>query len=93
MIERRWTTYWVHVKGAEVWSQEEARYRDDHGSEWTGGCQAWKLPGESVAALVDYFTQWKFLEGTAGSDELVIEVNGPTEPIVPLLEFPTERRH
>ena len=46
-----------------------------------------------MAALVDYFTPWKFLEGTAGSDELVIEVNGPTEPIVPLLEFPTERRH
>ena len=74
-------------------SQEEARYGDDHGSVWTDGCQAWKLPGESGSALVDYFTLWKFLEGTAHSGEFVIGVNGPTEPIVPLLEFPTERRH
>lgn len=57
-------------------ARKEARCRVDRGSEWTGGCQAWKLREDQGSFGGPFYTVG-VLGGDSRFGRLVTEVDGP----------------
>ena len=93
LIERSWTMSWVtcrRSRGLEPGRSKVWRWP----WQWLG-CSSWpgNTSGRISTSFGGLFYIGRVLGRTACSGEPVIAVNGSTDPIVPLLEFPMDSKH